>query len=698
MREARGARPKPVSRGEQRLPVPAEQLPSTPHLPFLAMCILSCTVTIRTTNGSLYEGLFHTYQAIGKEVNVVLRHVKTLQKEGKPVEERARKPLLLIRHNHLAELKAKEVHLTGQDISAVALREASQFEDSSVAGKDAQHRELQAFVFDKNAADGLDEWDAEATGWAGDDMFKQNADKFGVETTFDMDQYTVALQNDGKGVSATEAARIEREILASHCDDAHTREERGLLDDSGMSEEDRYGAVLRAPPAGAQPQIRTRPQAQQPRGENADSASGGAAAGAPAQGTFSGRGRGWGREPGRMGQGAGGTRGATEERQVINKMRQSLTEGKSLKTAVDREMQQQYTNDVAAVDALNLNPGLGSMNFRPEAKPEVAHKLLHFKVKRESSGTPSALAAAAAEAHSASAAAPQRITAPASGSATGQLTQLGTSAATATDSAAPAVDAAAGSTSTAAAAAAPKAPKAGAQDNTGAVTPRSTLKASADSAKAFKFTLASTTKEFKAKDFVPKSATATPRSTGTPFSAASSKGPRNERGGGSAHWHAGNRGERGRGSHRNREDQASLGLTDQAWHYGQRGSHHHRSGPNKDAQPPMVNFGTPVHPMPPMLSPSQVNMSAQHGFLPHGGGFSQAALPGQAAMMPGMPQSYQMARMIMPGSYIQGQYAPNFHGQGLVTNFVMPAGPIRPALHGPDAPGGLPGQHHAPNI
>jgi small nuclear ribonucleoprotein (snRNP)-like protein len=353
---------------------------------FLAMCIMSSTVTVRTTNGSLYEGLFHTYQTVGKELNIVLKHAKTLQMEGKPVEERARKPIFLIRGRHLAELKAKEVHLNGQDISAVALRESSQFEDSSVAGKDAQHRELQAFVFDKTPAQGLEEWDAEPTGWTGDDMFKQNADKFGVETTFDMDQYTVALRDDGTGVSAAEAARIEREILASHANDAHTREERGMLDDSGMSEEDRYGAVLRAAPGEAQPQLRVRPQPQQARGTNANAAE------TPAR-NKAWPGSSWGRETGRT----GGTRGPTEERVDINRMRQTLAEGKKdLKKAVDREKQAQYTNNVSAVDALNLNPGLGSTRFRPDTKPDVAHQLLHYKSKRESAGAPNTLASAAA--------------------------------------------------------------------------------------------------------------------------------------------------------------------------------------------------------------------------------------------------------------------------------------------------------------
>lgn len=125
-----------------------------------------------------------------------------------------------------------------------------------------QKRELQAFVFDEasNVAGvtdtgGLGEVGALPThgnGWSANDMFQQNAAKFGTESTWDENLYTTQLVKGAPGgITEAQAARLEAQILANKSDNAHVREERGLADDSQMDEEDRYGAVIRpAAPTG----------------------------------------------------------------------------------------------------------------------------------------------------------------------------------------------------------------------------------------------------------------------------------------------------------------------------------------------------------------------------------------------------------------------------------------------------------------
>lgn len=85
------------------------------------------------------------------------------------------------------------------------------------------------------------------TSW---DQFAANERLFGVRTDFDEEIYTTKLDRSGSDYKAREqqAIQIANEIQQSTSTNVHMQEERGLsIDDSGMDEEDRYGAVVRAP-------------------------------------------------------------------------------------------------------------------------------------------------------------------------------------------------------------------------------------------------------------------------------------------------------------------------------------------------------------------------------------------------------------------------------------------------------------------
>ena len=88
---------------------------------------------------------------------------------------------------------------------------------------------------------------ANGNGPAGWDQFTANEQLFGVKASFDEDVYTTKLDRSAPGFKEKEkrAAKIASEILGSVTNNAHIAEERGIVDDSGMNEEDK--CVFRFP-------------------------------------------------------------------------------------------------------------------------------------------------------------------------------------------------------------------------------------------------------------------------------------------------------------------------------------------------------------------------------------------------------------------------------------------------------------------
>ncbi|KAI7955504.1 hypothetical protein MJO29_006903 [Puccinia striiformis f. sp. tritici] len=82
------------------------------------------------------------------------------------------------------------------------------------------------------------------------DQFEANEKLFGTRTDFDEEIYTTKLDRSGKDFKERErkAEALAREIMASSSANPHVQEERGVpvADDSGMDEEDKYGAVIRS--------------------------------------------------------------------------------------------------------------------------------------------------------------------------------------------------------------------------------------------------------------------------------------------------------------------------------------------------------------------------------------------------------------------------------------------------------------------
>jgi LsmAD domain len=237
-------------------------------------------------------------------------------------------------------------------------------------------RALQAFVFDgADTAGGLDEAQTtSANGWSGNDMFAENERRFGITATFEESLYTTAIDN--ANISAEDAQRIADSIMSQRAATAHEREERGIIDDSGLSEEDKYGAVLRQVPGQVEVPEETAASPARPAAWDGSSPGGPAASPGP---------------PGSAPAPGGGTPDASSERVEINAVRRKIMEGKSLKTAVPAELRTKYVNNASEVDALNLMPGSGSNKFRKDKVSNVAQSLDDFKTKRFSGSNATSL-------------------------------------------------------------------------------------------------------------------------------------------------------------------------------------------------------------------------------------------------------------------------------------------------------------------
>ncbi|KAF9924504.1 hypothetical protein BGZ67_009219 [Mortierella alpina] len=220
---------------------------------FLLSNMIGMTVEITVKNGSKYEGLFHTAFTEG-DLGIVLRLAKPIS--GKDKKEHA--PLI-----HQMIVLAKDcmaISVVGVDFEphermAPERGEREGFKtdtDISRSG-DIRERDLKKWAPEEHTHFGgieddlTDSHHGSNTSW---DQFAANERLFGVRTDFDEELYTTRLDRTGIDFKAREqhAIQIANEIQQSVSSNVHMREERGLaVDDSGLDEEDLYGAVVRDP-------------------------------------------------------------------------------------------------------------------------------------------------------------------------------------------------------------------------------------------------------------------------------------------------------------------------------------------------------------------------------------------------------------------------------------------------------------------
>ncbi|KAF9084487.1 hypothetical protein BGX23_010486 [Mortierella sp. AD031] len=253
------ASPVPQSSSPAAVPVPAKETAiseaDSKHMHdrmlFLLSNMIGMTVEITVKNGSKYEGLFHTAFTEG-ELGIVLRLAKAISGKDKKENTPLINQMIVLAKDCMA------IHVIGVDFvpSERAGPERGEREgfktdtDISRSG-DIRERDLKKWAPEEHTSYGGIEDDLGDSGhhsgvsW---DQFAVNERLFGVRTDFDEEIYTTKLDRTGADYKAREqqAIQIAQEIQQSVSNNVHMREERGLaVDDSGLDEEDLYGAVVR---------------------------------------------------------------------------------------------------------------------------------------------------------------------------------------------------------------------------------------------------------------------------------------------------------------------------------------------------------------------------------------------------------------------------------------------------------------------
>lgn len=208
-------------------------------------------VEVTVKDGSKFRGIFHGASTEG-ELGIALKLAQKIFDPSAPIDKNKTNPnpiknTLLILSPELVEINAVDVDLTATEGSS----DRNTFKtDTDISGKlDIRERELHKWApaDDENAL-GLLEGDLETSGGGSWDQFAANEKLFGLKTDFDEEMYTTALNRSAPGYKDREkrAVKIANEIQKTSVTNVHMLEERGIaIDDSGMDEEDLYGAVVR---------------------------------------------------------------------------------------------------------------------------------------------------------------------------------------------------------------------------------------------------------------------------------------------------------------------------------------------------------------------------------------------------------------------------------------------------------------------
>ncbi|KAJ7170680.1 hypothetical protein C8R43DRAFT_980460 [Mycena crocata] len=203
------------------------------------------TITLLTKTAQRYEGVVASTSAEGDTTGVTLRDVKEITNSGGPLKDS-----LFIASTNI------DTWASGPADAKVPNGDSFRTDTDISQKKSApRERELQAW---QPSADGTTL--ASGTGGIGDDetfgagstrqwdQFNVNEKLFGVKTSFDEDAYTTKLDRSAPDFKERErkAQRIANEIIGAGTSNPHVAEERNqAVDDSGVNEEDKYGAVVR---------------------------------------------------------------------------------------------------------------------------------------------------------------------------------------------------------------------------------------------------------------------------------------------------------------------------------------------------------------------------------------------------------------------------------------------------------------------
>ncbi|KAI9032523.1 hypothetical protein CLU79DRAFT_830371 [Phycomyces nitens] len=219
---------------------------------FLLVHLTGSIVQVTVRDGTKFEGVFHGASSEG-DLGVSLKMARKIYDPAAPPSENKKsnpvKKILLIVAKDLVEISAPDVDLT---VGQAPIQERDSFKtDTDISSRvEFKERELHRWnpEMQGSVLESLEEMDATANHAGSWDQFAANEKLFGLKTDFDEEIYTTRLDRSAPGYKDREKKAIEvaNEIQKSTTTNIHLMEERGIeVDDDGMDEEDRYGAVVR---------------------------------------------------------------------------------------------------------------------------------------------------------------------------------------------------------------------------------------------------------------------------------------------------------------------------------------------------------------------------------------------------------------------------------------------------------------------
>ncbi|KAG8937247.1 hypothetical protein FRC03_010101 [Tulasnella sp. 419] len=220
--------------------------------------LFGSTIVVTTLSGSRHQGVLVANES-HTPPGVSLKDAKDLVNVGAPMI-----PSLFIPSQQVANWKQPDNSATPSG----GMKNLDSFRtDADIGASTAPRlqRELQAWKPDGVSANGITgEYDRDAQTFGGThvngswDQFAANEHLFGVTTDFNEELYTTKLDKNAADYKERErkAQQLANEILNAGSSNPHVREERQGIDDSGLNEEDKYGAVVRSPNAYVPPGAR----------------------------------------------------------------------------------------------------------------------------------------------------------------------------------------------------------------------------------------------------------------------------------------------------------------------------------------------------------------------------------------------------------------------------------------------------------
>lgn len=219
--------------------------------------IQNAEADVTLKSGVKYRGQVKSVDASG-DLSLVLKGARVLSSKASNGNSAASTDVT-IQGSDLVEVFAAKLSLNGateppSETERTTLESSNAWKtDTDISGKgQVRERVLQAWQppADDEGFSIEDELSSQRPASSGKkwDQFAVNEKLFGVKSEWDEDVYTHKLDTSRPDFAKrqAEAERLAREIEQSGSSNPHVLEERGVADDSGMTEEDKYSGVHRS--------------------------------------------------------------------------------------------------------------------------------------------------------------------------------------------------------------------------------------------------------------------------------------------------------------------------------------------------------------------------------------------------------------------------------------------------------------------